>query len=190
MNFILPIILSLLSVGVFFGYVNPNYKGNAGYIEGDYSTYGVTQLRVESAKYQASLDGSQKVLNKRKELTDKRNVISDSNKSRLTVLLPDNIDNLKLILEISNIASQRNLSLKNLSVGSTVKKSDAVGPDSTPYGTVSLSFAVNATYDNFLAFLRDLEDNLRIIDVSSISFNASDNGFYDFNFTINTYWLK
>jgi Tfp pilus assembly protein PilO len=190
MNFILPIVIFLLSVGVFFGYVNPNYKGGLGYTEDNYSTYGVIQLRDEFAKYGESLDGSQKVLANRKLLADKRNSISLADMERLTKLLPDNIDNLKLILEISDIASQRNLSIKNLSVGTTVKKSDAVGPDNTPYGTVSLSFSVNATYDNFLTLLRDLEDNLRIIDISNVSFASADNGFYDFNFTINTYWLK
>jgi len=190
MNLIIPIILFLLSIGVFFGYVNPNYKGGSGYIEGTYSTYGLTQLRDEYTKYEDSLNSSQKVLDNRKLLTDKKNSISLSDMERLTKLLPDNIDNLKLILEVSNIASQRNLSIKNLSVGSSVKKSDVVGPDNTLYGTVSLNFGVNSTYDNFLTFLRDLEDNLRIIDISNISFTSSDNGFYDFSFMINTYWLK
>jgi len=189
MNFILPIIIFLLSIGMFFGYVNPNYKGGSGYIEDDYSTYGVTQLRDEFAKYGESLTSSQKVLVKEKSLVDKRNSISVDDMNRLAKLLPDNIDNLKLILEISDIAAQRNLSIKNLSVGTTIKKTDTIS-DSTPYGTVSLSFGVNATYDSFLNLLRDFEDNLRIIDVSDVSFSSSENGFYDFNFTINTYWLK
>jgi len=190
MNLILPIILFLLSFGVFFGYINPNYKGNSTYTEGKYNTYGVTQLRDEFAKYEDSLTSSKKVLDNRKLLGDKKNSISTADTQRLTTLLPDNIDNIRLILEVSKIASQRNLSIKNLSIGAIVKKSDAVGPDNTPYGTVSLGFSVNATYDNYLAFLRDLEDNLRIIDIPSVSFASTDNGFYDFNFTINTYWLK
>lgn len=190
MNLILPIILFIISIGIFFGFVDPNYKGSSNYVESNYSTYGVTQLRDEYAKYEETLNSSQKVLKSRDALVAKRNSITDADMERLTKLLPDNIDNLRLILEISNIAQQRNLSIKNLSVGSTVSKSAVIGPDSTPYGTVSLKFSVNSTYDNFLVFMRDLEDNLRLIDIQNVSFTATDNGFYDFNFTINTYWLK
>lgn len=190
MNFIIPIILILSSLGIFFGYVDPSYKGNGSIVENDLTTYGIKQLQDEFTKYEDTVNNSNGVVQKRKILTDKNNKISQPDQARLSKLLPNNIDNVKLILEISNIAEARNLSLKNISIGGSAKSSDSIGPDNTPYGTLSLSFSVNTTYDNFLTFIKDLETNLRLIDIRDISFSSSDTGFYDFSVGINTYWLK
>ena len=190
MNFILPLILILSSVGIFFGYVDPNYKGSGSLVESNLSTYSIQQLQDEYSKYEATLVNSTKVVENRKNLTDKNNKITEANKALLVKMVPDNIDNDKLVLEMSSIAESRNLSLKNISIGGGTNTSDSIGPDNTPYGTLSLGFSVNATYDNFLNFIKDLEQNLRIVDITNVSFTSTDTGFYDFSVTINTYWLK
>ena len=190
MNFILPLILILTSVGIFFGYVDPNYKGTGSLVETDLSTYGIKQLNDEYAKYDVALVNSTKVVQSRKTLTDKNNQITEADKAKLAKAVPDNIDNVKLVLEISSIADSRNLSLKNISIGGGVKTTDSIGPDSTPYGTLTLKFSVNATYDNFINLMKDLEQNLRIIDITDVSFTSTDTGFYDFSVSLNTYWLK
>ncbi|MFA6227260.1 MAG: type 4a pilus biogenesis protein PilO [Candidatus Paceibacterota bacterium] len=190
MNFILPLILILSSIGIFFGYVDPGYKGSGSIVESDISTYGIKQLQNEYTKYETTLTNSTKVVQNRKSLTDKNNKITESDKTKLIKMVPDNIDNVKLVLEISSVAEARNLSLKNISIGSSAKTLDSIGPDSTPYGTLALKFSVNATYDNFLNLMKDLEQNLRIIDITDISFTSTDTGFYDFSVSLNTYWLK
>jgi len=190
MNFILPLILILSSIGIFFGYVDPNYKGSGTVVENDLTTYGIKQLQAEYEKYQDTSNNSTKVVQNREVLTAKNNNIKETDKSKLVKMLPDNIDNVKLILEITDIASKRNLSLKGISINSSTKTSDAIGSDNTPYGTLGLKFSVNTTYENFLNLLNDLETNLRLIDVTDISFSSSETDFYDFNVSLNTYWLK
>ncbi len=191
MNFILPIILIASSIGVFFGYVDPNYKGTAAQSSADYTTAGVVFLKDELAKYDNIVNSSTQIVDKRDVLVAKKNTISETDKTRLERLLPSNIDNIRLIIEISKIAEGRNLVAKNISVGDmTQTTSNTIGTDNTPYGTLSLKFTVNSSYDNFLNFLQDLENNLRLVDVTNISFNATDSGFYDFNVNLNTYWLK
>jgi Tfp pilus assembly protein PilO len=190
MNYILPLILILSSIGIFFGYVDPNYKGSGNLVDNNLSTYGIQQLKDELTKYDATIINSNNVVQNRKLLTDKNNKITEIEKANLTKAVPDNIDNVKLVLELSNIAATRNLSLKNISIGDGSSSSGSIGPDNTPYGTLALKFSVNTTYDNFLNLLKDLEQNMRIIDITDVSFTSTDTGFYDFNISLNTYWLK
>jgi Tfp pilus assembly protein PilO len=191
MNLILPIILIASSFAVFFGYVDPNYKGDVTQSSADYSKAGVLFLKDELVKYDDILNSSTKIVSQRDVLVAKKNTISEVDKARLERLLPSNIDNIRLIIEISKIAEGRNLVAKNISVGDMKQTtSDTIGEDSTPYGTLTLKFTVNSSYNNFLNFLKDLENNLRLLDITDISFSATESGFYDFSVSLNTYWLK
>ena len=189
MNFILPLILIVSSFAVFFGYVDPNYKNGIDN-SSDYSKADIVFLKSELAKYDDILNSSTKIVSQRDVLITKRNTISSADISRLERLLPSNIDNIRLIIEISKIAENRGLIAKNISVGDVAKTATTVGQSNSPYGTLSLKFTVNSSYNNFLNFLQDLENNLRLLDITDISFNATESGFYDFNVTLNTYWLK
>ena len=199
MNLILPIFLILSSVGIFFGYVDPNYKGSGdssavdtvATSSSDYSSYGILSLKDELTKYEDISNSSQKIITERDSLVKKSDQITTSDKNKLNKFLPSSIDNIRLIIELSDMASARGLFAKNISVSSDTKQStDAVNTNSSAYGTLLVRFSVNSTYDNFLLFLNDLENNLRILDITDISFSATETGFYDFNIGLKTYWLK
>ncbi len=190
MNLILPIILILSSIGIFFGYVDPNYKGSSNAIDSEYSSYGIVPLRDELKTYQDIAKSSNQIVTDRDNLMEKRNKISESDRVRLERFLPSNIDNIRLIIEISDIASRRGLVVKNILVEDTKIKSDSIGVVDSAYGILSLKFSVNATYDEFLPFLKDLESNLRLVNITDISFVSKDIGGYDFSVGLNTYWLK
>ena len=49
MNFILPLILLLSSLGIFFGYVDTTYKGTSATVDGQLDTYGINKLQEEHA---------------------------------------------------------------------------------------------------------------------------------------------
>ncbi len=192
MSFIVPIILILTSIGIFFGYIDPNYKGD---VPADssvkYQDYSIQALQQVTSGFNEIAQNSTNIIQKRDTLIAKKKNISTEDTDRLEKLLPSNIDNIRLIIEIGKIATGRGLTLRNVSVGNfNGNNAQAAADTNTTYGTLSLSFTVTSNYNNFLNFLSDLEDNLRIIDVTGISFNATDSGNYDFNVTLNTYWLK
>lgn len=192
MNFILPIILIASSFAVFLGYIDPNYKGPATQNSEDIKSAGVLFLKDELKKYDDIVNSSTKIVDQRNILVNKKNTISEADKARLERLLPSNVDNIRLIIEISKIAERRGLVAKNISVGDMTKNTttDTIGADNTPYGTLSLKFTVNSSYPNFINLLKDLESNLRLLDVTDISFSSTEIGFYDFSVSLNTYWLK
>jgi len=121
----------------------------------------------------------------------KKSNFSPEQIDRLERLLPDNIDNIKLVIDIKNIAANHNLVLKNIkldtNVGVDPKK---LGVDQSKYGTVGLSFSITSSYDNFQVFLTDLENSLRLVDIIDLSVTANDTGLYEFSVGLKTYWLK
>jgi len=197
-RYIVPIVLIGISIAGFMTYVNPLVKD-------------VSNLRGEIASYNEALDNAKALENERDKLTKKSNSISLDNLAKLEKLLPDSIDNIRLVLEIEKIASPYGMTLKDVKYDAKSKTatSDAmaqpeivdksVKEDNKEYGTWGLEFSTKGSYANFLSFVRDLENNLRIVDISSISFSSgavvvSDktqpSDVYQYNFKIKTYWLK
>lgn len=202
----MPIILIGISVAVFFMFSNPFYKD-------------IGQLRAKADSYNEALDNSKALENERDKLTAKDNSINPDDKIRLQKLLPENIDNIRLILEIEQIALPYGMVLKDIKYSGNETKKDASNTGTTPavvqggaaasasskdYGVWDLEFSTVGSYDNFLNFTRDLEKNLRIVDVSSIQFSSDTSSgvggssgsanpsseSYKYSFKIKTYWLK
>ena len=108
----------------------------------------------------------------------------------LSKLVPDNIDNVRLIIDIDEMAKHYGMRIRNFNADPT-EKADTIGRSNSPYGTLTLSFSTTAAYDTFLAFIRDLERSLRVLDLTAVEFVSSDTGsLYDYKVTVKTYWLK
>ncbi len=163
----------------------------------------IRMAREEAGAYKEALGNSKALENERDKLTQKYNAIDSIQLSRLEKMIPENVDNIRLILEIEKIAMPYGMVLKGVKYDSAPKKeegavtSPAIGVSENPdYGTWTLEFSTSSTYANFISFLKDLERNLRIVDVSELSFasdaDISNQGFgtYKFDFKIKTYWLK
>jgi Tfp pilus assembly protein PilO len=188
MNIITPIILILISFTAFFGYVNPNYRGE-NLSNGNRS---IKNLQAEYAEYQTALNNSNQIRAKRQALMEKRGEINPEDLQKLEKLLPDNIDNIKLVINMNQIAQKHTLVLKNLKLDTAVKTDtpNKLGSDNNKYGTVGLSFSVSSSYDNFQNFLNDLEKSLRLVDITDLSITGNDSGVFDFSVGMKTYWLK
>lgn len=163
-------------------------------------------LKEKTALYNSALDNAKALENERNMLTAKYNALLPENVQKLQKLLPDNVDNIRLILEIEKIAQPHGMSIKNVQFDSeaTTKKSGNTIPGGVEgdsarqeYGVWNFRFSTQSTYNNFLNFIRDLESNLRIVDISSVKFITNEGGMnpnldtaYKYDFSIKTYWLK
>ena len=195
MRFIAPIFLIGISIALFFLFTNPIYNE-------------ISARKLDEASYNGALDNSKMFENKRDILTAQYNSIDSENLTKLKKLLPENVDNVRLILEIGQIALPYGMVLKDVKYNATktdttkenVVQGGAVAT-AKDYGIFDLEFSTSGTYDNFINFTKDLESNLRIVDISSIIFSANtgsvDNNpkkdsteVYKYNFKIKTYWLK
>lgn len=182
MRFILPIILIAASIGLFVVYIDPQYQQ-------------VKALSMQAAEYDDALSKAKELRTTRDQLLSKRNTFSTDDLNRIGRSLPDNVDNIRLIIDINNIASRHGLSLKSISAtdvsdSSQARSALAVGSSGDPLGSVNVNFTVGADYDTFLTFLHDLEHSLRIVDVESIEFAAPTQGTQtDYSVSLRTYWL-
>lgn len=188
MKFILPIILIVIAIGSFLAVTNPMYKS-------------VGLLRQDMASYNEALANATALRSVRDRLNETYSGFSPSDLAKLEKMLPDSVDNIRLVLEINTIANQHQLSLKNIKYDVAQKETtgtaDRTKAPAKPYQAFEIAFSTEGTYENFLLFLKDIEKNLRIIDISTISFAVVDGqagtvptGVYRYDFKIKTYWLK
>jgi Tfp pilus assembly protein PilO len=179
-NFI-PIALIIAAIGLFAAYTNPAFQETKA-------------IAAEKSSYDSALTTSKQLRSQRDELLAKRNTFSADDVQKLARMLPDNVDNIRLIIDINNIAARHGLSLKDVQLGSvssgaSSQSAAAVGTSNDPVGSVELGFTVSANYDSYQAFLQDLEHSLRIIDIEKINFKDAAATSTDYNMTIRTYWL-
>lgn len=206
MKFLMPSLIIGVSVIGFFTFANPIY------IE-------IGSLKAQSLSYDEALNNSKALETERDKLTKKYNTISKENLDKLSIMLPENVDNIRLILEIEKLAAPFGMVLKDIKYDSSVAEVTKTSPGgiSAPgsaapssrkdYGTWELQFKTSGTYNNFLNFMKSLESNLRVVDIASIEFSSIDNQAissssqssknsipvvptYEYNFKIKTYWLK
>jgi len=183
MNLITPIILIIISIATFFGYIDPNYRGN--------DRQSIQSLIAEENEYQIALNNTAEIRSRRDSLVDIRSQINPDDLEKLEKLLPDNIDNIKLVIDMNKIAENHSLTLKNIKLDTKAKEDpQKIGQEYGKYGVVGLSFSVNSSYNNFQGFLKDLEKSLRLVEITDLSVTGNDTGIYDFSVGLKTYWLK
>lgn len=176
------IILLVASAGVVFGFINPQYQR-------------YTELGQTNETYDTALEQATQVRTVREDLLKKNRSFSEEELAKLKKLLPDSVDTVRLTMDLNGIASKHGIVIKKIDLSSNQKATDrnapvAIGLDQTAYGTLGLSFSLSASYTKFGQFLDDLEQSLRIIDISSISVSPNNSGIYDFSVSARTYWLK
>ena len=187
MNIITPLILIIISIGTFFMYIDPNYRGT----NLSNGVRSIQDLQKEDSEYQTALDNTTALKAKRDALVATMEKMSPDDLVKLSQLLPDNIDNIKLIIDMNQIAKDHALTLKNIKLDTGAKTdSTKLGQDSGKSGMVGLSFSVSATYDNFQNFLKDLQKSMRLVEITDLSVSGNDTGIYDYSVGMKTYWLK
>lgn len=183
---IVPILFFIVSVGLFFTYIDPAYKK-------------MQEIQALDARLDSALTKSREFQEARDALLARYEAFNIDDINRLQVLLPDSIDNVSLTLGVDTIAKTHNIELSEFDfreevVSSSVGGQGAVG---SPYRAVLLSFAATGSYADFVNFLRDLEKSLRIVDTHRIAVSASrtdarnapdDSYFYEV--TLKSYWLQ
>jgi Tfp pilus assembly protein PilO len=199
-RFLIPILFVALAIGSFFFYTQPMYQEAIG-------------VRTEVEKLQEAQTNMDLVLQRKQELLTNYNALQKDDITRLEKLMPDNLDNIKLIIDIDNTAKKYGLILNSVkfdvdqkqtadtkenlitgTVTSTANKpvdNKTAGLDNKDYNSFGFSFTTTGTFDSFNKLMTDIEKNLRIVDITSVSFDATDNKeTYKFEVKAKIYWLK
>ncbi len=169
--------------------------------------YGDIQgLQDKVSAYNEALSNSKDLENERDKLAAKYNTISAENLAKIKRMLPDSVDNIRLVLEIEKLALPYNMVLKDVQYSTVKEEAPASGIANSSarveqggkgYEAWELEFSVTGSYNNLVNFTKSLENNLRIVDIASLQFSSvssttpgSPTEVYRFAYKIKTYWLK
>jgi len=178
MRFLTPIVLLIISGVIFFVFVDDTYND-------------IKIMKEERSLFSEALDNSKELQAIRDDLLATYNSFSGVDLARLEKLLPNNVDNVRLVRDIDGIAAKYGMSLRNVSLNiGDGGSGDSISVSENVHGSIVLNFSVAAPYRVFLSFLKDLEKSLRIVDVVHVGFSSADKDFYEYDVAIRTYWLK
>ncbi len=195
MRYFFLLLLIVASIGIFIAVIMPRYNV-------------VKTQRADIASYNENLVTLKQLQQSRDSLIAQYNNISKTDLDNVTALLPDSVDNIRLIIQLDSLATKNALSsLRNVDYSpdqipgtSSTGTPTPANPDPAvadlPYGEFVMSFQTSGQYSNFLSFLSDLEQNLRLVDITDIEFTPNTTGGstvasgLQYKVTIKTYWLK
>src|SRR3989338_4165963 len=103
MSNIMSIIFILAALLMTFGYTNPAYRGPSGSTE--ISKKSVNELIEEKTRYEEALQKTREIEEVRNGLLTKYNQVTDADRQSLSRMIPSNIDSVRLVVDVSNIAS-------------------------------------------------------------------------------------
>lgn len=185
---ITALILIVISVGIYFT-IGKDMIADA------------QAVKTVNDRYTAALSDAERLVAVRDQVLAEYNTISIEDRDRLDKMVPSTVDNIRLILDLNNVAQRHGFTLSDvkaeaspiqtLTDGTVPVAGDIDGGIGIPtLDTVTVSFAADAPYDQFVSFLQDLESNLRIMDVTELSVLANENGTYTFEVQVQTYWVR
>jgi len=191
---ILSIIFIGASIMLFVLYVRPTYDL-------------VQNNKAQVARFDEALAKTREIQELKSNLLSRYNLFAGQNLDRLQKMLPDHVDNVRLVLDMDGIASRYGIRIQNVAVqessrdrddaSSTILNGGAI--QDQPYQSLTLEFEVVSTYDEFVLLIRDLESSLRIVDLVTLSVRPrtnervsttlSNEPIYTFGVSLRTYWL-
>ncbi len=202
MRWLLPLVLIGAGIAGFLLITQPIYDE-------------ASTLKIEADKYNEALANAKILQAERDRLTEKFNSFQAEDLARLQKIVPDSVDNIKLILEIQEVAQERGILVKNvefepeqfLEEDAAAKEEAAKkqanlrrpgAASNLDYEIFDLEFSIEGKYSAYVEFMKLLERSLRVVDVRAITFTPGTsedkdkiyNDNYKYTFRINTYRLK
>ena len=152
---------------------------------------GIKKLKADKNSFVTALKNAEDLELRRTDLETKYNSVSAEDKQKLENLLPDNVDNIKLVLELETIAKKYGLIIESPKLKNEIDPTKVVPPTTqdirgtaasgTSYGTFSLDFTVRTNYENMKSLVSAIEKNLRLIEPVSIDVKVPDTALLDKN---------
>ncbi len=180
MRLILPIIFVIVAAGLFFGLTTGLFAE-------------IDALRLSKIQASADLNEALKLKENFNTLRDQASAIKPSERSQLDLILPQSINTVDLLAQINSIAKSGAMTLADVKIKTNETKAKSVKSarnEINSLGTATFNFNVSGSYGSLRQFLSNLERNFRLVDISTISFNAVDKEPYQYAIELKTYWLK
>jgi Tfp pilus assembly protein PilO len=175
MTRLLPALAMIGAVALGFMYVSPAYSK------------AIPSIHEAMARKDSALEKAGEFEKRRNDLQEKRAAASTEDITRIEEFLPDSVDNIQLILDLTALASRSSVQLTKIEVARQAAASVTEGSLS---GHIDVNLEIAGTYTAFSGFIKAIEESARLIDVTALRIVASDTGVYTYNLTLRIYWLR
>ena len=197
---ILSIILVLVAVGI-----------TVSFTRAEYSEY--QAIKAEAKSYEDALSQADELAKLRQNLLVELNDIDITERNRLEKFLPRSIDTVRLTIEVTSIARNAGMEVEQFSftesqveqspetpleVAAEPSVANAENPgisldsqiqSQANYSQVDMNLSTSGTYEDFKNFLEEVQDNLRLTDIRSLSVTQGEEGTNSYQLVLRTYWL-
>ena len=191
---ILSVIALAIAATLFFMYTRPEYDKTR-------------VLRAKIVEYDGALEKAAELQRLKQTLLSRYNAMDPVALERLKKLLPDHVDNVRLILDLDTMASRHGMALENVAVGEQAEADTntvvgTIGSGRTKFDSIGMRFSTSGTYTDFRNFILDLESALRVVDIVDLridrdavasripSAGGPAEPSFKYTLTVRTYWLK
>ncbi len=139
----------------------------------------VKSLIQQREDYTKTIEGVNTIIAQAKNITKQYEGIDDETRRKLSIMIPDSINEIKLYAELTRIGAQANLPL------------EAIGLKDKGLGEYTVSLTVKTTYTNFKKFISYYEKSMRLFTLESVFFAPAreENAEVKFNVELTTYYL-
>jgi Tfp pilus assembly protein PilO len=170
----------MLSVGVFFAYINPLWKGE------------IAEAKNGIEENERALKSADEYVKRQNALAEQKSSIDPVALTRLETFLPNSVDNVGLILDLNALAEEAGLALESMDVApqATIVTTGEDAEPLEPVGEIDMNIAAKGTYDALQMFLAGIESSARLLDERQLTVTGSDDGVYDYQISIRLYWLR
>lgn len=192
MRTLTPLLSLLIAVLLYFFFTQPAFTE-------------VTELKGEIDEYEDATESYLEFSSLlEQKLSVKRNRSAAENE-RLERLLPDDVDETRILVDLEAMAESHNMLFGNVEVKTGEEAQFSVQEEGSEdefvdeferpavrgFGLVSteITFEVIGTYEQFKELLSDIEESLTLLEVTKITLNATEGSFQQFAVTIRTYAL-
>jgi len=180
---ITPIFSIIIALVVFFFFVKPMFAE-------------IQQIQGETDQYQQAVGKATELNQLLTALVSKKRSYSAEEIERLEALVPQSVDEVKILADLNELAKSHSMLFGNIKVTSrdeVVSTGEQTAPSQTvsydDFVTSDITFGLIGTYEQFKAMLSDLEKSLVLMEITNITLSASDGPLQQFELTVRAYSL-
>ena len=160
----------------------------------------VQAVREETKGYEEAIAKATELNTTLATLISKKNSFSLLETERLEALVPDEIDGVRALVDLEQLATRNGLLFDRVSInlegegqegGAETEATDSEAITELENGLLALdvTFSVIGNYTQFKSFLQDIEKSLVLMDVSELAFQTSTGELTNYNVTVRLYGM-
>jgi len=179
-----PIISIILALAIFFFFTKPMFAE-------------VATIQEQTNEYSEAVQKAEEFNNYLQGLLAKRNSFSAAELERLEALVPDKIDEVRMLVDLNALTDAKGVLFGNIVVEESDDKQDTEGDDDSyssisqeDFNSLDISFSVIGTYDQMKDLLEDIEKSLILMEVLGMDFQSIEGDLQQYNMKVRLYSLS